>query len=51
MPDGNVNLLVHSMKRFRVKRVLSEQPYLVSEIDYLDDITKPLTTPEKVATV
>src|SRR5437868_159848 len=24
MPDGSVNLLVHGMKRFRMKRVLSE---------------------------
>jgi ATP-dependent Lon protease len=38
MPDGSVNLLVHSMKRFRMKRVLSEQPYIVAETEYLDDI-------------
>lgn len=38
MPDGSVNLLVHSMKRFRNKRVLSDQPYIVVETEYLDDI-------------
>jgi ATP-dependent Lon protease len=38
MPDGSVNLLIHSMKRFRSKRVLAEQPYIVSEIEYLEDI-------------
>ena len=37
MPDGSINLLVHSMKRFRSKRILSEQPYLVAEIEYLED--------------
>jgi ATP-dependent Lon protease len=40
MPDGSVNLLVHSMKRFRMKRVLSEEPYIVAETEYLDDIAE-----------
>lgn len=40
MPDGSVNLLVHSIKRFRSKRVLSEEPYLVVETEYLDDISE-----------
>jgi ATP-dependent Lon protease len=40
MPDGSVNLLVHSMKRFRSKRVLSEHPYLVVETEYLEDIAE-----------
>jgi ATP-dependent Lon protease len=43
MPDGSVNLLVHSMKRFRSRKVLSEQPYLVVETEYLDDITEKST--------
>ncbi|MEK6578597.1 MAG: endopeptidase La [Bdellovibrionota bacterium] len=37
MPDGSINLLVHSMKRFRCRRVLSDQPYIVVETEYLDD--------------
>ena len=37
MPDGSISLLVHSLKRFRVKRVLSEEPYLVVEPEYIDD--------------
>jgi ATP-dependent Lon protease len=40
MQDGSVNLLVHSMKRFRSKRVLSDQPYIVVETEYLDDIAE-----------
>jgi ATP-dependent Lon protease len=43
MPDGSVNLLVHSMKRFRMKRVLSEKPYIVVETEYLDDISEKST--------
>src|SRR5262245_105433 len=37
MPDGSINLLVHSMKRFRSKRVISDDPYIVVETEYLDD--------------
>jgi ATP-dependent Lon protease len=40
MPDGSVNLLLHSIKRFRSKRVLSEEPYIVVETEYLDDISE-----------
>jgi ATP-dependent Lon protease len=43
MPDGSVNLLVHSMKRFRTKRVLSDHPYIVMEAEYLEDITEKST--------
>ena len=43
MPDGSVNLLLHSMKRFKSKRVLSEQPYMVVETEYLDDIAEKST--------
>lgn len=43
MPDGSVNLLVHSMKRFRARRVLSDQPYIVVETEYLEDITEKST--------
>ena len=43
MPDGSVNLLVHSMKRFRNKRVLAETPYLVVETEYLDDVVEKST--------
>ncbi len=43
MPDGSVNLLVHSVKRFRMKRMLSEQPYMVAETEYLEDIAEKST--------
>src|SRR5581483_9516671 len=39
----SVNLLIHSMKRFRTKRVLSDQPYIVVESEYLDDIAEKST--------
>jgi len=37
MPDGSINLLVHAMRRFRSKRVLSDQPHIVVETEYLTD--------------
>jgi ATP-dependent Lon protease len=43
MPDGSVNVLLHGMKRFRSKRYLSEQPYLVVETEYLEDIVEKST--------
>ncbi|MGK5084780.1 endopeptidase La [Bdellovibrionota bacterium FG-1] len=43
LPDGSVNLLIHSMKRFRTKRVLSEHPYIVVETEYLNDIVEKST--------
>lgn len=43
MPDGSINLLLHSIKRFKNKRVLSEEPYIVVETEYLDDIAEKST--------
>lgn len=43
MPDGSVNLLVHSIKRFHVKKIISEQPYVVAEAEYLDDEVEKTT--------
>ena len=37
LPDGSVNLLVHGMKRFRTKKLLSDRPYIVVETEYLED--------------
>jgi ATP-dependent Lon protease len=40
MPDGSVNLLVHSLRRFKASKILSEQPYIVVEAEYLNDATE-----------
>lgn len=40
VPDGGVHLLVHSVKRFRIKKVLSEKPYIVVETEYLNDVVE-----------
>ncbi len=43
MPDGSVNLIVHSIKRFRNRRILSQQPYIVVETEYLNDLIDKTT--------
>ncbi len=43
MPDGSVNLLVHSIKRFKSRKVLSNQPYIVVESEYFDDFIEKST--------
>lgn len=43
MPDGSVNLLLHSMKRFRVKSIISDHPHLIVVPEYLEDIVEKST--------
>lgn len=43
MPDGSINLLLQSAKRFRTKKILSDHPHIVSEVEYLDDVTEKST--------
>jgi ATP-dependent Lon protease len=38
LPDGGLNVLINSIKRFRIKRIVSEDPYIVAEVDYIEDI-------------
>jgi len=36
--DGGMTVLVHSLKRFKVAKVVRENPYNVVQVDYKDDI-------------
>ncbi|MCC7442726.1 MAG: endopeptidase La [Bdellovibrionales bacterium] len=49
LPDGSVNLLVHSMKRFRTKEVLSDKPHLVVRAEYLDEVVEKNTEMDALA--
>ncbi len=42
LPDGNVQILVQAIKRFRVRKSISESPLLLVEPEYFED-----TAPEK----
>ncbi len=39
LPDGGVNLLINSVKRFKINDVVSEKPYLISDVSYLEDMS------------
>jgi ATP-dependent Lon protease len=49
MADGSINLLLHSVKRFRARRVLSDDPYIVVESEYLDDLVEKSTEMDALA--
>ncbi len=38
LPDGGLNVLINSIKRFRVRRIIAEEPYILAEVDYIEDI-------------
>ncbi len=37
LPDGSIHLLVHSARRFKVRQVLAEDPFILVEPEYLED--------------
>lgn len=41
LPDGGVNVLINSLKRFRIKKVISEKPHILAEVEYLKDKLPP----------
>jgi len=37
LPDGGVNVLINSVKRFRIRNLISDKRFIVADVDYLDD--------------
>lgn len=37
LPDGGVNVLINSVKRFRISEPLDSKKYLLAKVDYLED--------------
>ena len=37
MPDGNLTIIIQGKKRFKIKKVISDNPYLKSEIERISD--------------
>ncbi|HQA52787.1 MAG TPA: LON peptidase substrate-binding domain-containing protein, partial [Spirochaetota bacterium] len=37
LPDGGVNVLINSIKRFKITGIINTKPYLVAEVEYLED--------------
>jgi ATP-dependent Lon protease len=36
--DGGMTVMVHSLKRFKIVKVVREEPFMVVQVDYRDDI-------------
>jgi ATP-dependent Lon protease len=39
-PDGTMRLIIQGIKRAKIKKILKEEPYLVAEIEEIEDIVK-----------
>ncbi|MGL4368836.1 MAG: LON peptidase substrate-binding domain-containing protein, partial [Spirochaetota bacterium] len=50
LPDGGINVLINSVKRFRVTKILNEKPHLIAEVEYLDDEFPAKSTEMKALT-
>ncbi|MCX7679905.1 MAG: endopeptidase La [Spirochaetes bacterium] len=37
LPDGGINVLINSVKRFRILDTVSEKKHLIANVEYLDD--------------
>lgn len=37
LPDGGINVLINSVKRFKITKILNEKPHLIAEVEYLED--------------
>ena len=40
LPDGGVNVLINSVKRFRIKEVIEKKKNLQARVEYLDDVVE-----------
>ena len=41
MPDGNITVIIQGKKRFKVKEITQEEPYLKAKIEAFDQVKKP----------
>lgn len=37
LPDGNTTIIIQGKKRFKIREELSEDPYFLAKVDYLDE--------------
>ncbi|MFH0976210.1 MAG: endopeptidase La [Spirochaetota bacterium] len=37
LPDGGINVLINSIKRFKISKMISEKPHFIAQVEYLDD--------------
>ena len=51
MPDGNITIIIQGKKRFKIKSIIEEQPYLKAEIDPVQDELPLKNDKEFLATI
>jgi ATP-dependent Lon protease len=51
MPDGNTTIIIQGKKRFKIKSIIEEQPYLKAEIDPVQDELPLKNDKEFLATI
>ncbi|MDR3238158.1 MAG: endopeptidase La [Spirochaetia bacterium] len=39
LPDGGINVLINSVKRFKISTIVSSKKYIVADIEYFDETT------------
>ncbi|MBN2050121.1 MAG: endopeptidase La [Spirochaetales bacterium] len=37
LPDGGINIFISTIKRFRIKKILTSEPFISAAVEYLDD--------------
>ncbi len=40
LPDGGANVLINSVKRFRIKDIVSDEDDMLAEVEYLEDVVR-----------
>lgn len=43
MPDGTISAVLQGLKRFELGEILSENPYLRANVQYLEDISADMS--------
>lgn len=37
LPDGGINVLINSIKRFKIKKIVAEKPFFTVDVEFLED--------------
>lgn len=37
LPDGGLNVLINSVQRFRIQKIIHREPYIVAQVEYVSD--------------
>ncbi|HHV39956.1 MAG: endopeptidase La [Bacteroidales bacterium] len=41
MPEGGITVILHGSRRFKISRMIQQEPYFAAEVTYLQDILPP----------